>query len=264
MVRCDLFASRDFSVANIYTFFLYAAIGGSLYFVPFVLINVHHYSPTAAGAALLPFIFIMVVSSRWSGGLVAQDRRRARRSCSERSLPALGFLAYALPGTGGSYWTTFFPAAAISRIRRRALRRAADDDGDELRQRRTLRRRFGRKQRGRAHRRPHRRRGARHRRHDGAVVSLRISRRDDRFGAARVRLRRRGLQRIRTAAVIVAQISDMHVKRRGAALQHMAPVARPLRRTFAAIDELQDPQRQAADRTAADSGIRMTRNCSAG
>ncbi|HXO17415.1 MAG TPA: MFS transporter, partial [Candidatus Dormibacteraeota bacterium] len=30
MVRCDLFASRSFSVANIYTFFLYAAIGGSL------------------------------------------------------------------------------------------------------------------------------------------------------------------------------------------------------------------------------------------
>jgi EmrB/QacA subfamily drug resistance transporter len=42
MVRCDLFASRNFSAANIYTFFLYAAIGGSLYFVPFVLINVHH------------------------------------------------------------------------------------------------------------------------------------------------------------------------------------------------------------------------------
>ncbi|MGB8152163.1 MAG: DHA2 family efflux MFS transporter permease subunit, partial [Candidatus Cybelea sp.] len=66
MVRCDLFASRDFSAANIYTFFLYTAIGGSFYFVPFVLIDVHHYSPTEAGAALLPFIFIMVVASRWS------------------------------------------------------------------------------------------------------------------------------------------------------------------------------------------------------
>jgi EmrB/QacA subfamily drug resistance transporter len=112
MVRCDLFASRAFSVANVYTFLLYAAIGGSLYFVPFVLINVHHYTPTAAGAALLPFIFIMVVSSRWSGGLVARIGPRTPLLFGS-ILAGLGFLAYALPGTDGSYWTTFFPAATI-------------------------------------------------------------------------------------------------------------------------------------------------------
>ena len=112
MVRCDLFASRDFSAANIYTFFLYTAIGGSLYFVPFVLINVHHYSPTEAGASLLPFIFIMVVASRWSGGLVA--RTGARRPLILGAIVAgIGILAYALPGNDGSYWTTFFPAATI-------------------------------------------------------------------------------------------------------------------------------------------------------
>lgn len=112
MVRSDLFASRDFSAANIYTFFLYTAIGGSLYFVPFVLINVHHYSPTEAGAALLPFIFIMVVASRWSGGLVA--RIGARKPLILGAIIAgFGFLAYALPGNDGSYWTTFFPAATI-------------------------------------------------------------------------------------------------------------------------------------------------------
>jgi len=112
MVRCDLFASRDFSAANIYTFFLYTAIGGSLYFVPFVLINVHHYTPTEAGAALLPFVFIMVAASRWSGGLVA--RIGARKPLILGSiLAALGFLAFAVPGTDGSYWTTFFPAATI-------------------------------------------------------------------------------------------------------------------------------------------------------
>jgi EmrB/QacA subfamily drug resistance transporter len=112
MVRCDLFASRAFSVANVYTFFLYAALGGSLYFVPFVLINVHRYSPSAAGAALLPFIFIMVVSSRFSGGLV--DRVGPRTPLVFGAiLAALGFLAFALPGSGGSYWTTFFPAAVV-------------------------------------------------------------------------------------------------------------------------------------------------------
>jgi EmrB/QacA subfamily drug resistance transporter len=112
MVRCDLFASRDFSAANIYTFFLYTAIGGSLYFVPFVLINVHHYSPTQAGAALLPFIFIMVVASRWSGGLVARIGTR-KPLVLGAIVAGFGFLAYALPGSDGSYWTTFFPAAII-------------------------------------------------------------------------------------------------------------------------------------------------------
>ena len=112
MVRCDLFASRIFSVANAYTFLLYAAIGGSLFFVPFVLVNVHHYTPTAAGAALLPFVGIMVVSSRWSGGLVTRIGPRTPLVLGA-VLAGLGFLAYALPGTGGSYWTTFFPAAAI-------------------------------------------------------------------------------------------------------------------------------------------------------
>ncbi len=112
MLRADLFASRAFSVANVYTFLLYAAIGGSLYFVPFVLINVHHYSPAQAGAALLPFIFIMVVSSRWSGGLVTRIGPRTPLLFGS-ILAGLGFIAYALPGTDGSYWTTFFPAATI-------------------------------------------------------------------------------------------------------------------------------------------------------
>lgn len=112
MVRPELFASRVFSVTNVYTFFLYAAIGGSLYFVPFVLINVHHYSPAAAGASLLPFVFIMVVSSRWSGGLVARIGARTPLVLGS-ALAALGFLAYALPGSGGSYWSTFFPAATL-------------------------------------------------------------------------------------------------------------------------------------------------------
>jgi EmrB/QacA subfamily drug resistance transporter len=112
MVRCDLFASQSFSVANLYTFLLYTAIGGSLYFVPFVLINVHHYSPTQAGGALLPFIFIMVVASRWSGGVVARIGPRTPLLLGS-ILAGLGFLAYALPGNDGSYWTTFFPAATI-------------------------------------------------------------------------------------------------------------------------------------------------------
>jgi EmrB/QacA subfamily drug resistance transporter len=112
MLRPDLFAVRAFSVSNAYTFFLYAALGGSLYFVPFVLINVHHYSPAAAGGALLPFIAIMVAASRWSGGLVARFGARTPLLFGG-ILAGIGFVAYALPGSDGSYWTTFFPAAIV-------------------------------------------------------------------------------------------------------------------------------------------------------
>src|SRR5438477_329551 len=54
-----LFRSRTFAGTNVLTFLLYAALGGSLFFLPLNLIQVQHYSPTAAGAALLPFILIM-------------------------------------------------------------------------------------------------------------------------------------------------------------------------------------------------------------
>lgn len=43
--------------------------------------------------------------------------------------------------------------------------------------------------------------------------------------------------------MIVAQISDMHVKRRGHVLHHMPHVARPLRRTLAAIANLRPAPR---------------------
>lgn len=112
MLRPDLFTSRVFTVANLYTFFLYAALGGGLYFVPFVLINIHRYSPAAAGATLLPFVVIMVAASRWSGGLVVRTGARIPLVLGAL-LAAGGFLAYALPGSGGSYWTTFFPAAVL-------------------------------------------------------------------------------------------------------------------------------------------------------
>jgi EmrB/QacA subfamily drug resistance transporter len=112
MVDCDLFRSRTFTAANIYTFFLYAALGGSLFFVPFILINVHHYSPLEAGAALLPFVAIMVSASRWSGGLVGRMGARTPLVLGA-ILAAVGFAAYAIPGSSGSYWMTYFPAAVI-------------------------------------------------------------------------------------------------------------------------------------------------------
>jgi EmrB/QacA subfamily drug resistance transporter len=112
MVQLGVFRNVTFSGANAYTFLLYAALGGSLFFVPFDLQNVQGYSPAAAGAAMLPFIIIMFAMSRWSGGLVASIGARIPLVAGA-IVAGFGFLAYARAGIGGSYWTTFFPAAAV-------------------------------------------------------------------------------------------------------------------------------------------------------
>ena len=70
MLPLSLFRSRSFSGANLLTLFLYSALGGVLFFFPLDLIQVQGYTPTQAGAALLPFILLMFLLSRWSGGLL--------------------------------------------------------------------------------------------------------------------------------------------------------------------------------------------------
>jgi EmrB/QacA subfamily drug resistance transporter len=108
MLPLTLFRSRNFFGANLLTL-LYAGLGGALYFFPFVLIQVHGYSATAAGSAFLPFVIITFLLSRWAGGLVTRYGARLPLIIGP-IIAAVGFVLFALPGTGGSYWTTFFPA----------------------------------------------------------------------------------------------------------------------------------------------------------
>ena len=109
MVPLDLFRSPTFAGANLLTLFLYGALGGALFFLPLNLVQIQGYSATAAGAALLPFVLILFVLSRWAGGLV--DRYGVRLPLTiGPSIAAVGFALFALPGAAGSYWLTIFPA----------------------------------------------------------------------------------------------------------------------------------------------------------
>jgi EmrB/QacA subfamily drug resistance transporter len=112
MMPLGVFESLTFTGVNILTLLLYGALGGTMFFLPFLLIQVHGYTATQAGAAFLPFTIILALLSRWGGGLV--DRFGARLPLvAGPTIIAAGFVLLALPGTGGPYWTTFFPPMVV-------------------------------------------------------------------------------------------------------------------------------------------------------
>jgi EmrB/QacA subfamily drug resistance transporter len=115
MMPLTLFRNRDFSGANALTVLLYAALGGALFLLPFLLIQRHGYSALAAGAAFLPFSAIMGLGSRWSGGLV--DNVGARTPLVIGSaLTAAGYVALGFSGGNPSYWTGVLPGLTLLSI----------------------------------------------------------------------------------------------------------------------------------------------------
>jgi len=112
MLPLALFRSRTFTGANLLTFLLYGALGGTLFFLPLNLIQVQHYSATAAGAVFLPFVLIIFLLSRWAGGLVESYGPKIPLVVGPL-IAALGFALFMLPGANAGYWQNFFPAVVV-------------------------------------------------------------------------------------------------------------------------------------------------------
>jgi EmrB/QacA subfamily drug resistance transporter len=112
MLPLALFASASFSGVNLLTLFLYGALGGAFFFLPFVLIEAHGFSATATGAVYLPFTLVVAILSRRSGGLA--DRFGARGPLIVGpAVAALGFAWLSALAGEQHYWIYFGPMLVL-------------------------------------------------------------------------------------------------------------------------------------------------------
>jgi EmrB/QacA subfamily drug resistance transporter len=112
MMPLGLFANRSFAVLNAYTFLLYAPLGASFYFLPYVLIDIQHFTPTMAGAALLPLVALQFAFSRWSGGIAGRYGVRGPLAIGA-TLTGISFGLFALPGLGAAYVPGYLAAVVV-------------------------------------------------------------------------------------------------------------------------------------------------------
>lgn len=114
MVPPGLFGSRSFAGISLLTFLLYAALGGLLVLLPYMLIERFEYGAIEAGAALLPFPLIMGALSRFAGGsLTARFGTRVMLTVGPM-LCALGFLAFSQLNDGEiNYWVDILPGLVV-------------------------------------------------------------------------------------------------------------------------------------------------------
>ncbi|MCJ8191861.1 MFS transporter [Sphingomicrobium aestuariivivum] len=109
MMPLGLFGARAVLALNLLTFLLYAALGGMLLLLPYLLIESAGYSPTRAGLAIMPFPLLIGLGSPLMGGLA--ERIGARLPLTIGPLVvAAGLLLGLRIEEGASYWTAVLPS----------------------------------------------------------------------------------------------------------------------------------------------------------
>jgi EmrB/QacA subfamily drug resistance transporter len=112
LVPLELFASRQFTAANLVTFVLYGALGGALFLLPIVLQQAGGYTAIEAGLSLLPFTLLMLTLSPRAGALA--DRIGPRLPMTVGPLiAAVGMALLARIDTRADYVTQVLPAVLV-------------------------------------------------------------------------------------------------------------------------------------------------------
>ncbi|GIJ30282.1 MFS transporter [Micromonospora qiuiae] len=112
MLPTELFGSRLFSVLNVFTVLVYAALGGFTFFFAVYLQNVVGWSAFRTGLALLPMTVLLLVGSPGAGALSAKIGPRLLLTVGP-VLAAAGLLLLREVGPGASYWRQVLPGVAL-------------------------------------------------------------------------------------------------------------------------------------------------------
>jgi EmrB/QacA subfamily drug resistance transporter len=112
MLPLEMFRSRQFTATNAVTFVVYGALGGALFLLPVQLQQVVHYSPVAAGTALIPVTVIMLALSARSGALAARIGPRLQMTVGPLVIAA-GLAYLSTIGPGATYATDILPPIVL-------------------------------------------------------------------------------------------------------------------------------------------------------
>lgn len=107
-----LFSTATFAGLSLLTLFLYAALGGLIVILPFLLIRVAGWSATAAGAAMLPIPLLIGLGSRAMGGIAARSGGRLPLTIGS-AIVAGGMALFLRVGERPDYWTQILPAIVV-------------------------------------------------------------------------------------------------------------------------------------------------------
>jgi EmrB/QacA subfamily drug resistance transporter len=112
LVPPGLFRSREFTVTNLETFVVYAALSSVLFLLVLHLQVVAGFSPLAAGTSLLPLTGLMLVLSARSGARAARIGPRLQMTVGPL-LAAAGLLLMLRIGPDASYVADVLPAVTV-------------------------------------------------------------------------------------------------------------------------------------------------------
>ncbi|MEH0982662.1 MFS transporter [Micromonospora sp. CPCC 205556] len=112
MLPAGLFTSRLFTVLNLFTVAVYAALGGFTFFFAVYLQNVVGWSALRTGLATVPMTLLLLVGSARAGALSAKIGPRLPLTVGP-VIAAVGLLLLHRIGPGASYWMDVLPGVLL-------------------------------------------------------------------------------------------------------------------------------------------------------